>query len=220
MAFKKGLGRLGRKSLHKAVVRVRQIEDHEVRLLLGPGDHDKRFAEVGLRLAWCVGQRHKHLLAADLRGAHIVLHNGVAARECVLGAKPVEDPLGRVPLFTRSLLVVFENSVDDAQPWAQLRPSHWLLTPVARRQRILQHLANRLARQPKLPGHRPPALTFYKNRPPHSRIQFHRLHASGVPRNTQHLNGGESGSSPLQSLVVRETSFWRVVYFYSATSRR
>ena len=39
MSFEKGLRRLGRKGLHKAVVRVRQVEGHEVRLLLHAGDH-------------------------------------------------------------------------------------------------------------------------------------------------------------------------------------
>lgn len=46
-------------------------------------------------------------------------------------------------------------------------------------------------RQPKLPGHRPP----------NPRIQFHRVHDSGVPRTTQPLSGGDLGSSPLHPLL-------------------
>ena len=128
------------------------------------------FAEVGLRLARRVGQRDEHLLAADLRRAHVVLHDRVAARIAVLGPQPLEDPLGRVPLLARALLVVFQDRVDHALPRAQLRPPHRLLPLVARRHRILQHLANRLARQPKLPRRRPPAHPLHQHRPPHSRV--------------------------------------------------
>ena len=79
MGFQKGLGRLGRKRADEAVVRVRQIEGHEVRLLLHAGNHHQSFTEVRLRLAWRMGQRDEHLLAADLRRAHVVLHDRVAA---------------------------------------------------------------------------------------------------------------------------------------------
>ena len=120
----------------------------------------------------------------------------------------------------RTLLVVLQNGVDDAQPWPQLRSQHRLLPLIARRNRILQHLANRLARQPKLPGHRPPALAVYKNLPPHSRIQFHRLHASGISQQTRLLQMPNLFRHHQENLLVRETSIWRVVYFYSATSRR
>jgi len=168
MRFEKCFRRLGRKGLHKAVIRVRQVEGHEVRLLLHAGNHHLRFTEVRLRLARRVRQRDEHLLAADLRRAHIVLHNRVAAGVAVLGAKPFEDALGRVSLLLRPLLVVLEDRVDRALPRAELRPPHRLLPLVARRRRILQHLPYCFTRQPKLPGNRSPAPAFHKNRPPHS----------------------------------------------------
>jgi hypothetical protein len=45
-----------------------------------------------------MAQRHNHLLAAEFRLAHVVLHNRVAARVPVLGSESLEDTLGRVPL--------------------------------------------------------------------------------------------------------------------------
>ncbi len=50
MAFQESFGRLGRKGLHKTVVGVRQIEGHEMRRLLYPGNDHHRRAEIRLRL--------------------------------------------------------------------------------------------------------------------------------------------------------------------------
>jgi alpha-glucosidase len=52
---------------------------------------------------------------------------------------------------------------------------------------VLQHLAYRLPRQPELPCCRPPAHPFHQHRPPNPRVQFHRLHASGIPQKTRLL---------------------------------
>jgi hypothetical protein len=68
---------------------------NEVRLLLLAGNYHHRLAEIGLRLARGVPQRHQHLLAAHLLIAHIVLHDRVTARIAVLGLQLLEDPLGR-----------------------------------------------------------------------------------------------------------------------------
>ncbi len=84
MTFEERLCGLGRERHYKAVVRVRQIHRQVVRLLLHSGNHHQRFAEVHLRFARRMGQRHKHLPAAQLFAAHIVLHDRIAARETVL----------------------------------------------------------------------------------------------------------------------------------------
>jgi hypothetical protein len=149
---------------------VREVESHEVRLLFHAGDLHQSFAEVGLRLARRVGQRDEHLLAADLRRAYVVLHNRVTASISMLGAQPLEDPFGRVPLLARSLLVVFEDRVDHALPWAQFRPPHRLLPLIARWHRVLQHLVHRLARQTELPRRRPLAYPLHQHRPPYFRV--------------------------------------------------
>jgi len=88
----------------------------------------------------------------------------------VLGSQPIEDPLGRVSLLARPLLVVFKNRVNDALPRAQLGPPHRLLPLIAGWRRVLQHLADRLAGQAELPRRRPPAHPFHEHRPPYTRI--------------------------------------------------
>jgi hypothetical protein len=81
VTFKKGLGRLGRKRDHEAVVRVRKVHCQIMRLALHAGDHHQRLAEVGLRFARWMREGNEHLPAAQRRRPHIVLHYRVAARE-------------------------------------------------------------------------------------------------------------------------------------------
>jgi hypothetical protein len=50
------------------------------------------------------------------------------------------------------------------------------------RRRILQHLPHRLACQPELPRHCPLATPLHMNCPSYPCVQFHCVHASGVPR--------------------------------------
>ena len=64
--LRRAVNGLGRERRHEAVVRVGKIEDQVVRLLFHTGDHDQSFAEVRLRLARCMRQRHEHLPAARL----------------------------------------------------------------------------------------------------------------------------------------------------------
>jgi hypothetical protein len=103
MTFQEGLRGLGRKSRHEAVVGMRQIHGQVVRLLLDAGDNHPCFAKIRLRLTRRVGQRYKHLTAAQHRRVHVILHDGVAAGELVLFLQPIENPLGRMPLMRRSV---------------------------------------------------------------------------------------------------------------------
>jgi len=57
LVYQDRLGRLGRKGLHEAVVRVRQIEGHEMRLARHASNHHHGFAEVRLRLTRRMAQR-------------------------------------------------------------------------------------------------------------------------------------------------------------------
>jgi hypothetical protein len=93
-----------------------------------------------------------------------------------------EDPLGGVPLFSWLGLVFFQNGVDYAHPWPQFGPLHRLFPPVARRNRITQHLAHGHPRQPKLPCYRPLTSSLYQNRSPYTPVDLHLVHPSGVPR--------------------------------------
>jgi hypothetical protein len=181
MAFEERLGGLGRERRHEAVVRVGQIHRQVVRLLFHSGDHDQRFTEVRLRLTRRMLQRHEHLPAAQLRGPNVVLHDRVAACETMLFSQPIEDPLGGVPLLGRPPLVIVQNGVDHAYPRPKLRAPDRLLSLVARWHRVLQHLPNRLSRQPKLPGYRTLTPALDTNRPTHTPVYLHLEHPSGVP---------------------------------------
>jgi len=139
------------------------------------------FAEVHLRFTRGVGQRHEHLPSTQRSCAHVILHDRVAAPEPVLFPKPVEDPLRCMPLLDRSLPVVFQNGVDDAQPRPQLRALHRLQPLISRRNRIAKHLPDRLGRDPKLPRYLTLAASIHQHRTPHTPIKLHSEHPSGVP---------------------------------------
>src|ERR1035437_6109477 len=79
VALLESLCRFAWKRRDKSVIRVRTIHRQKVRLLLHSSDHNQRFAEVGLCLAWRMHQRHEHLAPAQFFAAHIVLDDGVAA---------------------------------------------------------------------------------------------------------------------------------------------
>ena len=78
-----------------------EIDDEVVRLRQYPADLHLRLAEVRLSMPWRMGQRHEHLALRGPLQTHVVLNDRVAAREAVLVPQPLEDPLGRVPLFLR-----------------------------------------------------------------------------------------------------------------------
>jgi len=84
-------------------------------------------------------------------------------------------------LLEWSLLVVVQDGVYDAQPWPQLRPLDRLLSLVAWRHRVLQHLPYCISRKPKLPGYRPLTLALDSNRSPYTSVNLHLEHPSGVP---------------------------------------
>ena len=73
-------------------------------------------------------------------------------------------------------LVVHQDLVDDPQPRPQLRALHRLLPLVARRQRKLQHLPDRLPRQAELPRRLPDAHAVHLHGSSYARIHFHLVH--------------------------------------------
>ena len=144
------LGRRRRVGPHIAGVAVRQIEDEEVRLARHTPDHRTRLTEVRLRMARRMDQRHEHLPTPAVVLAHIVLHDRVAAAEPVLGAKPVENALGRVALLAQLLQILLQPLVDDLGEPVQLRTPNRCRSPIARRHRKAQHLLHALARNPEM----------------------------------------------------------------------
>src|SRR5665648_1291486 len=99
----------------------RQVEGEEMRLPLNTTDHHQRLAKINLRLPRRVMQWHKHLSPATLMLAHVILHDGVAAAEPVLIAKPIENPLGGVTLLAVLAEIVTKPPVNDLRETVQLR---------------------------------------------------------------------------------------------------
>ncbi len=207
MTFQERFGRLSWKRRHEAVVRVGQVHRQVVRLLFHAGDHHQSFAEIRLRLARTMRQRNEHLPAVQLFATYVILHDGVAAAETVLFSKPVEDPLGRMPLLGRPLLVVVQDGVNDAYSRPKLRPPDRLLSLVAWWNSVLQHLPNRLSRKTKLPGHRTLTPALDTNSPTYTPVYLHLEHPSGVPQ-----------ASPSRQMQAKPESGG--AYFYSAAKHR
>ena len=219
VAFQKCLRRLGRKCLHKAIVGLGQIKDHEVRRLLNAGNNDQGFTEIGLRFAGCMPQRHEHLLAGDPGLPNVVLHDGVAARVCVLGLQPLKDAPGRVPLLLRPLLVFRQK--------ASIKPCH------------APSLGRRIGACRRYPGGSEYSSILFTvfRASPNSRATARRLLPSArTARRTRAyistvyippVSHGAKISSPAANLVRYPdglTCAWMqnvaVDYFYPATSRR
>ena len=85
-----------------------------------------------------------------------------------------------MPLLRRSQLVIFQNGVNYAQPWAKLGPLDRLLPLVAGRHRLLQHLPYCLSRKAKPPGHRPLTPALNTSHTPHTPVYFDLKLLSGV----------------------------------------
>ncbi len=122
-----------------------QVEGEEMRLLLDTINDDHRFAKVGLGMPGRMGQRHEHLATAPIMLTNVILHDRVAAGEAVFVPEPLEHPLGGVPLFARDAAVLFQPGVDDLGETIQLRALDRRFAPVARRNRIRQHLLHAVA---------------------------------------------------------------------------
>ncbi len=63
---------------------------------LDPGDDRIRLAKVHLGMA----RRHEHFTLTTVLSPNAILDDGVAAREAVLIAETIEDPLRRMALLT------------------------------------------------------------------------------------------------------------------------
>ena len=81
---------------------MRQVKSEEVDLALDATDDANGFTKVCLSMSWRMRQRHEHLLRPLPPASNIVLHDRYAAREPILIAEPLEDPLRRMLLLLRS----------------------------------------------------------------------------------------------------------------------
>jgi hypothetical protein len=87
---------------------------------------------------------------------------------------------------------------------ATFRSERRSLCMLVGRRRILQHLPHRLACQPELPRHFPPATPLHRNCPPYPCIQFHCVHASGVLRKHTSSTAPNLVRYPWGASVLRE----------------
>ncbi len=119
---------------------------------------------------------NKHLAAAQPLAADIVLDDGIAALEAVLIAKTFEDTLRRVTLLAMTMPILFQDLIDDRGEPIQLRTKRRGAAAIARGNREPQHLANRLAVQPKYPRRLVNTHPADTTRAANPRIQLHSIH--------------------------------------------
>src|SRR5665811_213551 len=176
-----GLRRLRWIGLHETSVRLRQIHAKEMKLLAYPANHAYRFAEIYLRMARRMRQRHEGLSSARPLDPHMILDDGVAAREPMLVAQPLKNPLGRMTLLHRRCPVGLEDRLDHRNQRPQLRLRRRSLPHITRRHREPAHLRDRLPAQPKNSSRFPPALAIIENKLPNRRVNLHDKHPFGFP---------------------------------------
>jgi hypothetical protein len=152
VAFPERLGALAVERHHEQGVGVWQRHHEERHLPKHPRHVRQRVAEVHLRLARRVHQRHEHLAPALPQLPHRVLHGRVAALKS-LRLKHLPDPLGRVTLLPRHLFVGLQDRLDLVQVRTDLARRRRLRPAVARRLRVRQNLLKRLPVHPRLTQH-------------------------------------------------------------------
>ena len=182
MAVAESFRRLGRIGDHEGCVGVRQVEREVVDLAFDAADNSERFAKVRLRMARRMYQRHEHLLGPPAQARHVILHDRDLAREAVLVAQPLEDPLARVALLLRTLLVRHHDRIDHADKRIELGAERRLRPHISRWHRELQHFRNRPGVDTETVRCRPHTDPFDQNRVPNPRIKLHCLHPHALGR--------------------------------------
>src|ERR1700730_5924705 len=174
-------------------VRLRQVEAEDMQLHAHAADDADAFAEVDLRMARRMGERHENLARSGVGVPNVILHDRIAAGVAVFDPQPFENPLGRMPLLRRRRLVGFQDRVDDRNERSELRPL-WSLGPhIAGRRRIPAHFGNRVPAQPKDPRRLAPALPFDKDKPSNRCVNLHREHPRPSLFESEKRFGLESG---------------------------
>ena len=141
-----------------------QVQDEAVGFLFHPADDHQGLAKVALGVSRRMGQGHEHLLRPAAVLPHVVLDYGVLAAEPMPVPEPLEDPLGCVALLPGTPEVVYQDLVDDADEGLQLGTPGRSLSPVARRDRVGQHLAYGVPVQAERPGWFPDAHPIHHHR--------------------------------------------------------
>src|SRR6202022_2430879 len=130
--IKKSFRRLRRIGLDEAGVRMRQVEAEHMQLHPYAADDANAFAEVDLRMARRMGQRHEDLARPAAGDPNVILHYGITPGKTVFEPQPFENPLRGVPLLRRCRLVGIQDRVDDRYEQSELRPLRRLGSHIAR----------------------------------------------------------------------------------------
>ena len=117
-------------------------------------------------------QRNKHLPPALSDTADVVLHNGDLARKAVLITQPLEYPLRCVTLLLRTILILFQDTVDNTDERIELRADRRPRPDITRWHRIAQHLPDRARVDPKTTSRFALAQTLNHYRVANPPIQF------------------------------------------------
>ena len=151
-------------------------------LLLHPADDHPCLAKVRLRVSRRMGQRHEQLPAPAPAPVltHVVLHDRVAPDESVLGAQPIEHPLGSVALLARLRAVLLQPPLDELGEPVELRATDPHRAPIPWRHGKLQHLLHALARDPEVLRRRTLAHPL-PARQAYLAIQLHGVNPSALP---------------------------------------
>src|ERR1019366_9105721 len=131
----------------------------------------------------------------------MILDDGVAAREPMLVAQTLENPLGRMTLLHRRCPVSLEDRIDHRNQAPQLRLLRWSLPHITRRHREPAHLRDRLAAQPKNTSPFPPTLAIIENKLPNRRVNLHDKHPFGFPSSR-----GQRNALPLAGFYSAATA--------------
>ena len=133
-----------------------------------PACVDQGVAEIHLRLAGMVDERHEHLPGALPDLSHRLLDLGIAAGVALLIPEALEDTLGGVALLAVDVLVFLQDLTDAGHVRPQFRPVGRLFPAISRRLAVRQDLLQRLPVKPRLPQHLPLANSFVQNTLPDS----------------------------------------------------
>ena len=155
---------------------MRQVEAQDMQLHPYAADDTNAFAEVDLRMARRMGQRHEDLARPGAGDPNVILHDRIAASVAVFDPQPFENPLRRMPLLRRRRLVGLQNRVDDRYEQSELRPLRSLGSHITGRRRITTHLGNRVPAQSENPRRLAPALPFDEDKPSNRCVNLHREH--------------------------------------------
>ena len=133
-------------------------------------DDGQGLAKINLGVAGRMRQRNKHLPPALSDTADVVLHNGDLARKAVLITQPLEYPLRCVTLLLRTILILFQDTVDNTDERIELRADRRPRPDITRWHRIAQHLPDRARVDPKNKRAasrwlRPSIITAWRTRP-------------------------------------------------------